>query len=301
MFAVVGLTGSARGGDGGPIGTGGAGAEEAQGLWFWGHIIAALAVVFFLWGRGVLARGALSKRRGVEDHPWWVWLSCAAMAWLLMGVGGAVGMEVAGPVVDKPTLRQHAVIGTGSFGAGLAGALVLLRLVAVGAPRAGLRVSWGWRGILLGVACGALAWPIVQSLGFVATGLHRGITGRDHDPVGHDMLKMILEGGANPNAMVLLVLAVVAAPLFEEILYRGFVQSWLLRATGSVWAGIAGSAVIFGLAHMGAGMPWYAVATVTVLGGCIAFAFERTRSLGVCVGMHAAFNGANVMVAYWAF
>ena len=84
-------------------------------------------------------------------------------------------------------------------------------------------------------------------------------------------------------------MAVVAAPVAEELLFRGWLYT-ALRGRIGVRAGILLSSVLFALAH------WekthiYALAVFPV-GLALGFIRERTGSLRASMAAHAAYNGA---------
>ncbi len=231
------------------------------------------------------------------DLPWWVWMSCAAITWLMQMVGMSVAHEVwhADPKSGVPS--DLAILGLAGSGTALAGAAVLLRLVAQVAPKAGINAPA--RKLLLGVMLAVVMWPVLQCVGFLMTWLNSVLGGEEAQAVAHPMLRMILDNRSDPWVWVLVGVSTLAVPVVEEVIYRGFVQSLILRGTGRPWVAVIFGGMIFGAAHLGQGIPWYSVAVVTALGMLIGFAFEKTRSLGVCIGMHVGFNAANVGLALW--
>lgn len=91
-----------------------------------------------------------------------------------------------------------------------------------------------------------------------------------------------------PLAVVVLYLsACVVAPLVEEAYFRGFVFGGL-RAGYGFWVGAAVSALIFGAVH--AGTAPAAIPFLAVLGGCFAYAYERSGSIWPAVFAHAINN-----------
>ena len=84
----------------------------------------------------------------------------------------------------------------------------------------------------------------------------------------------------------LLLLAIVAAPLCEEFIFRGLVFTGLRRAMGVPPAMLI-SAALFAIMH-----PPRAMLPAFVLGLCSALAYARTGSLLAAVLAHAIFNGA---------
>ncbi len=89
------------------------------------------------------------------------------------------------------------------------------------------------------------------------------------------------------------VLAVVLAPLFEEVFFRGF----LFRGLSASWGWMAGALVssgVFGIAHaqLDVFVPLFA------LGLVLAWVYQRTGSLWTSISLHALFNGISVLA--WA-
>jgi hypothetical protein len=79
-------------------------------------------------------------------------------------------------------------------------------------------------------------------------------------------------------------LAVVAAPVFEEFIFRGLIFGGLRRSFG-LWPATLASAAVFAIVH-----PALAIVPVFVLGVCAALVYERTRSLLAPMIVHAVYN-----------
>jgi hypothetical protein len=89
-------------------------------------------------------------------------------------------------------------------------------------------------------------------------------------------------------------LAVIAAPIFEEFIFRGLIFGGLRRSLGIATAVLA-SAAIFALVH-----PPASVVPVFVLGLCTAVVYARTRMLAASMIVHAIYNAA-VLGFQWSF
>lgn len=79
--------------------------------------------------------------------------------------------------------------------------------------------------------------------------------------------------------------SLIAAPLFEEMLFRGIIQEGLSRKYGSAM-GITVAAFIFGIVHI---IPQQVVAA-TVLGFILGYIYYRTHSLIPVIILHALNN-----------
>lgn len=89
------------------------------------------------------------------------------------------------------------------------------------------------------------------------------------------------------------LLAVVIAPIFEELFFRGF----LFRGLAASWGWIAGavvSAAAFSVVHLQVSV----MVPLFVLGFALAWVYKRTGSLWTCISLHALFNGISVLA--WA-
>jgi len=89
------------------------------------------------------------------------------------------------------------------------------------------------------------------------------------------------------------IVAVVMAPLAEELYFRGFLFKGFANSWGWGWGALA-SATIFSLAHMQLTLffPLFA------LGFGLAWVYRHTGSLWTSITLHAIFNGVSVLA--WA-
>lgn len=79
----------------------------------------------------------------------------------------------------------------------------------------------------------------------------------------------------------------IVAPLVEEILFRGILLRGLLNySTINPYTAIFYSAIIFGIVHMN---PWQFLGAGT-LGALFGFIYYRTKSLWLCIFLHALNN-----------
>ncbi len=80
-------------------------------------------------------------------------------------------------------------------------------------------------------------------------------------------------------------LAVIAAPLFEEFIFRGLVFRGMRRSLPLRWS-MAGSAAVFAICH-----PPISVIPVFVMGLLAAFGFELTGWIVTPICIHMTYNG----------
>ena len=123
------------------------------------------------------------------------------------------------------------------------------------------------------------------------------------------LLGPLLPGGRSPQKELLELLAhlhgawtvlllfltvAVLAPIFEELMFRGFLLPWMgerlearVGASRGRWLAIAFSGLAFGAMHMQPmGLP-----TLATLGIVLGFAFLRTGNLVTCILVHGLWNG----------
>ncbi|MBA4119898.1 MAG: hypothetical protein C0513_04250 [Isosphaera sp.] len=139
-------------------------------------------------------------------------LSCAVavVSWYCV-------MHLAGPGVR----RQGPATGRNSEPAQLSGALIRRGL----RQSAGLR--WRWSDAAWGARAAGWALPIHVAVG-VLVGRIAAASGRAPDAVGHEALRQMAQARW-PEVMAGALVAVVAAPLVEETLFRGYAGGALSR------------------------------------------------------------------------
>lgn len=101
--------------------------------------------------------------------------------------------------------------------------------------------------------------------------------------------------GTNPDATWLpaLLAAGLGAGIGEEIMFRGVLFRIVEEGLGTWWALLI-SALFFGLVHMGnpGATLWSSVAIAIEAGLLFGMVYHLTRSLPICMGLHAAWNFA---------
>ena len=276
-----------------------AAAAARQLLFAEGFPIAAL-----LLGGLLLLRDLWLRFRG--QRPSWPalvgpLLSPADMAILVAGGFVLLG-EVVLPVFVSPLLAALSQGQSGALGQAIA---VLGGYVCLAVPPLGiLRLQLGglpeeaipeggwlqWRPLPLVKALlqGARGWLMVMPP-VVLTGWLMGQLFGDQGG-SNPLLEMVLRSD-NPLALVLLALtAVVLAPLFEELVFRGVLLPVLARWLGGGW-GVLLSALVFAVAHLSIGE----LPPLLVLGIGLALLRVSSGRLLPCVVMHACWNGATFL------
>jgi membrane protease YdiL (CAAX protease family) len=90
--------------------------------------------------------------------------------------------------------------------------------------------------------------------------------------------------------VTIIILAVVAAPIFEELIFRFFIYGALRRYFG-ITVGLILNSFVFAAAHshLPSALPLF------VLAGCFTLAYEWSGSILVSMSMHALFNASQLI------
>jgi len=147
--------------------------------------------------------------------------------------------------------------------------------------------SWPWV-FLIAPGTVALMWLFFGTL--QATGYMKWMESLGVESV-QDTVKL-LQTSKDPLILGLMAFAaVLAAPVCEEIVFRGYFYPAAKKFAGPWVAGIC-SALIFASAHgsLSALLPLF------IFGGVLVFIYEKTGSLWAPIAVHFCFNGATVLV-----
>jgi membrane protease YdiL (CAAX protease family) len=141
------------------------------------------------------------------------------------------------------------------------------------------RADADWIGSpLTGIAAGLAA--AVVALGYLGAIDHIDVLRRLRD----EMVSLSPEDRQSGMARWMAILAIFAAPVFEEFIFRAVLYGGFRRSIGPGRAAVA-SALVFAMVH-----PAIAFVPVLVLGLAAAWAFERSRFLLAPVLAHMTYN-----------
>ncbi|MGA8163619.1 MAG: type II CAAX endopeptidase family protein [Waddliaceae bacterium] len=150
--------------------------------------------------------------------------------------------------------------------------------------------------LLWGSSTWLICYPIVLTVGqfiVIAMQYFYQLPKVEQSPV--QALMITLDYPALFAAMAIGIVFIV--PLVEEILFRGYLQTWLVLKLGRSRA-IAASSIIFVLFHtsysLGLGNVQFLV-PLLVLSVFLGFIYERQESLWAPIGLHAFFNAISVI------
>lgn len=176
--------------------------------------------------------------------------------------------------------------------AGLAGWAAAFGLLLYG--RGIKDIGYGLRRIPNGLLAGAIGVFIALPLVYYVLQLTEWLLQKfkiEH-PQQHELLTVIKNDPTDWVRTMAVLSAVVAAPLFEEILFRGCVQGGLRRATRSPAAGILIASTLFVSLHAA-----WTIPPLFVFSVLLGITYERTRNLWATTVMHALFNTFSIVVS----
>jgi membrane protease YdiL (CAAX protease family) len=174
-------------------------------------------------------------------------------------------------------------------------------------PGALHHAGFSFRTLRRGVVVGLLSALLVLPLTFMAVVLTEQLWNwvRLEHPGIHEMLKILSEADDPGLRVMICISAILVAPLFEELLFRGHVQTLIVTAlaarftwasAGARWAAIVITSVLFALVH---GELWM-MPPIFFLSLCLGYLYERTANLWAPIVVHLAFNAFNVGVFLFA-
>lgn len=146
------------------------------------------------------------------------------------------------------------------------------------------RVKLSGRWFLWGLGGYLVALPLMLGVSLLNQQIWQGQGG--NNPI----LQLVLEE-RDPVALgMFLFTAAIAAPVFEEVLFRGFLLPSLTRYM-STWGAIGLSSLIFSVAHLS----FSEVLPLTVLGAILGFVYVRSQNLMSSILLHSTWNSITMI------
>ncbi len=151
-------------------------------------------------------------------------------------------------------------------------------------PPSWFRFKLGGNWFLWGLGGYCAALPLVVVVSLLNQQLWQGLGG------SNPLLSLVLEGQDKIALAIFFFTAAVAAPLFEEFLFRGFLLPSLTRYF-SLWQAILISAFLFAIAHLSLSE----VLPLMVLGVVLGFVYTRSRNLLAPILLHSLWNSGTLV------
>ena len=151
-------------------------------------------------------------------------------------------------------------------------------------PKGWFRIHLWGKWPLWGIGSYLIALPLMLGISLLNQQIWQGQGG--NNPI----LQLVLEE-RDPVALgMFFFTAAVAAPVFEEILFRGFLLPSLTRYM-PIWGAIGLSSLIFSAAHLS----FSEVLPLTVLGAILGFAYVRSQNLLSSILLHSTWNSVTML------
>jgi membrane protease YdiL (CAAX protease family) len=146
--------------------------------------------------------------------------------------------------------------------------------------RLNLRGNW-W---LWGLGGYCVAWPLVFLVSVLNQQLWQGQGG------SNPLLSLALQAQDRVALGIFFFTAAIAAPFFEEFLFRGFLLPSLTRYL-PVWGAIVVSSLLFAVAHLSLSE----ILPLTVLGMVLGVVYTRSRNLLASMLLHSLWNSGTLL------
>jgi membrane protease YdiL (CAAX protease family) len=185
------------------------------------------------------------------------------------------------------TLRGKAYYVLASYGAMTAGGLLVLYLSLKAffpLPQDWFRFNLGDRWFLWGIGGYLVALPLVVIVSLINQEFWQGQGG------SNPLLFLALEAQDKVVLAIFFFTASIAAPFFEEIMFRGFLLPSLTRYV-PVWAAIGLSSLLFAVAHLNLSE----VLPLAMLGIILGVVYTRSRNLLASMLLHSLWNSGTLI------
>jgi membrane protease YdiL (CAAX protease family) len=227
-------------------------------------------------------------------RPHWNYLDLAFFVGAVVPALSLAFLLVQGVMVFVPkqaaVKSSQALIFQGVAVTFLLGALYFVVAWRYGAP---FWRSLGWRLPIPHAALLLAAGP-VMAIGLGALGVALKMGGQPSE------IDEMITG--RTSLLIWAFYGVAVAPVFEELVFRGFLYPLFARNLGP-WGGIICTALPFGLLHGAQNhWAWQSVLLISVAGGIFGFVRYKTHSTAASFLLHAAYNAAEFGlfgIAHW--
>ena len=156
----------------------------------------------------------------------------------------------------------------------------------------GFRVKKNFSDIITATTIFIVVWPLTLVLLFAVLQIGKMVAGPEFQIERNEGLTVILENGQLSLRILMLFFAVIITPVFEELVFRGLLQSYLRNLNYGPWQSIFIASVIFSVLH-----PWMHLPAILVLSVAMGYAYEKSGSLLRPIFVHFLFNGLTIAFA----
>ncbi|MEM1367175.1 MAG: type II CAAX endopeptidase family protein [Cyanobacteria bacterium P01_H01_bin.15] len=262
------------------------------GLPFFAGLLGVGILIFLLGQRLVKKNDAILATNSSTpwDTPWdWetVWQVLVVGFFLISQLVLPLAIGLLGINPSGGSIRFQALYVLGCYlGVAIAGLGVLLASIQQYQP---LPPDWfkfqflgNWLG--WGIAGYLVAVPVVVLVSLINQQLWQGQGG------SNPLLLLALQAQDRWALLIFFLTAAIAAPIFEEIMFRGFLLPSLTRYV-PVWAAIVLSSLVFSFAHLSLAE----VLPLTALGVVLGIVYTRSRNLLASMLVHSLWNSGTLL------
>jgi len=156
----------------------------------------------------------------------------------------------------------------------------------------GLSLKGIFKDIVSAAAMFVAVWPLVLAAIYLIIIIGRIIEGPDFQMQQNEGLAVILENKQWSLRLLMIFFATILTPIFEELIFRGLLQTYLRDLDYSPWQSIFIASIIFSILH-----PLMHLPALLILSVCMGYAYERSGSLLRPIFIHLFFNAATIAFA----
>jgi len=151
--------------------------------------------------------------------------------------------------------------------------------------------------VIIGFAAWLISYPLVIAVSqLIVLVMSLWLHFPHADQVAVRQLKMTV---SHPFLFWTTIVAIVfVVPVVEEILFRGFLQTWIKGVLGRTW-GILLASCIFASFHYSQSQGWDNIellCSLFILSCFLGFVYERQNSLWASIGLHVIFNAVSIFM-----
>lgn len=135
-------------------------------------------------------------------------------------------------------------------------------------------------------------WPVVIAALRMTLLVGKLIYGGDYQIEQHEELRLLHAHMEVSIRAAIVISGAIVTPFFEEVLFRGLIQSTIRSLVRGPWFAIAISSAVFAAVH-----PRVHWAGIFIMGMLLGYAYEKSGSLFRPMFIHVLFNGLTLIAA----
>ncbi len=135
-------------------------------------------------------------------------------------------------------------------------------------------------------------WPLVLAALYLVIIIGRIVEGPDFQMQQNEGLMIILQNDQWSLRILMIFFATILTPVFEELIFRGLLQSYLRDTGYSPWRSILIASIVFSMLH-----PLMHLPALLILSIAMGYAYEKSGSLLRSIFIHFFFNSVQIAIA----